>query len=225
MKKSIINKQLKNRKNISFLIVFLLLLCSTTIFAQQITVRGKVLDENGESITGVTVLEKGTINGVSTDADGNYTITATDAKKVTLQFSFVGYTPKEEVINERSTINVALKPSVANLDEVVVIGYGTQTRREITGSVTNITEKNFRQGVTRTAADLLQGKVAGLSITSGSGSVNTDPVIRLRGISTLSMSSKLYYIISYLCGQEPSKYTKVIFKRPYDIRRRAQERR
>jgi len=182
-------------------ILFLMIsLGLTATFAQRSTIKGKVLDETGESVIGVTVLEKGTTNGVITDAEGNYSISVANAQKATLQFSFIGYNTKEEVVSGRNTINVKLDPSLVNLGEVVVVGYGTQTRREITGSIMNISETNFRKGVTTNAADLLQGKVAGLNITSSSGSVGSDPTIRLRGVSTLQNDQGPFIVIDGVPG-------------------------
>ena len=144
-----------------------------------------VLDEQGEPIIGANIVEKGTTNGTITDIDGNYTLTLNDLKKAVLQFSFIGYNTLEEGVKGRNKVDVKLAPSVVNLGEVVAIGYGTQTRKEITGSVANVSEENFNKGVNRDASDLLQGKVAGLQITSGSGDVTRSSQIRLRGTSTL----------------------------------------
>ena len=124
-----------------------------------------VLDEQGEPIIGANIVEKGTTNGTITDIDGNYTLTLNDLKKAVLQFSFIGYYSVEEAVKGRSAVDVKLGASVVNLGEVVAIGYGTQTRKEITGSVANVSEENFNKGVNRDASDLLQGKVAGLQIT------------------------------------------------------------
>ena len=159
--------------------------CMTTAFAQSGAVKGKVLDEQGEPIIGANIVEKGTTNGTITDIDGNYTLTLNDLKKAVLQFSFIGYNTLEEGVKGRNKVDVKLAPSVVNLGEVVAIGYGTQTRKEITGSVANVSEENFNKGVNRDASDLLQGKVAGLQITSGSGDVTRSSQIRLRGTSTL----------------------------------------
>jgi len=182
------------------MLLLMLILGLTTAFAQQATIKGKVLDETGEAVTGVTVLEKGTVNGVITDVDGNYTISVVNAQKAVLQFSFIGYTTKDEPVNGRKTVDISLEPSVVNLGEVVVVGYGTQTRREITGSIININEANFRKGVTTSAADLLQGKIAGLNITTGSGSVGNDPTIRLRGVSTLQNDQGPFIVIDGVPG-------------------------
>ena len=164
----------------------LLSFCMAVVaFAQQGAVKGKVLDEQGEPIIGANVVEKGTTNGTITDLDGNYSLTVNDLKKAVLQISFIGYTTLEEGVKGRKEVDVKLSSSVVNLGEVVAIGYGTQTRREITGSVANISEENFNKGVNRDASDLLQGKVAGLTITSGSGDVTRGSQIQLRGTSTL----------------------------------------
>ena len=171
-----------------------------TVFAQQLTVRGTVLDEDGESVIGVNIMEKGTNNGVVTDIDGNYSITVSNGQRSVLTFSFVGYNTKEETVSGRATINVSLDPSVVNLSEVVAIGYGTQTRREITGSVVNITEESFNRGLTRDAADLLQGRVAGLWIVSGSGDVTSRSNMRLRGTSTLQNDQGPFIVIDGIPG-------------------------
>ena len=164
----------------------LLSFCMAVVaFAQQGAVKGKVLDEQGEPIIGANVVEKGTTNGTITDLDGNYSLTVNDLKKAVLQFSFIGYNTQEEAVKGRGTVDVKLGSSVINLGEVVAIGYGTQTRKEITGSVANISAENFNKGVNRDASDLLQGKVAGLTITSGSGDVTRGSQIQLRGTSTL----------------------------------------
>ena len=196
-KVSIINWNLLRKKIVLFAAIFMSV---TAVFAQQATISGTVLDEFGESAVGVNIVEKGTFNGVTTDMNGNYTITVSNAQTAVLQFSFVGYSTKEEMIGDRTLVDVTLTPSVMNLDEVVVIGYGTQTRREITGSVTSLTQESFRKGVTRNAADLLQGKVAGLSIVSGSGAVGSNPAIRLRGVSTLQNDQGPFIVIDGVPG-------------------------
>jgi iron complex outermembrane receptor protein len=178
-------------------------LCLATVFAQT-TVKGKVLDEFGEPIIGANVMEKGTTNGTITDLYGNYSFIFSNAQRVIIQFSYVGYNTKEEALNGRSEINVTLDPSVINLGEVVAIGYGTQTRREITGSVANVSEENFNKGITRDAADLLQGKVAGLTITSGSGDVTRGSQIRLRGTSTLQNDQGPMIVIDGIPGGDMS---------------------
>ena len=107
------------------------------------------------------------------------------SSNATLEFSYIGYMTQLQPVGGKNEINVNLKEDTQKLDEVVVVGYGTQTKREITGSITNVTAEDFNQGLTRNAADLLQGKVAGLTINTGSGDVTGNSTIQLRGMSTL----------------------------------------
>ncbi len=121
------------------LLSVLMSFCVIAAFAQSGTVKGTVTDDTGEPVIGANVVEKGSTNGTITDIDGNYTLQVTNMNGV-LQFSFIGYNTTEENIGGRTTINVQLSSGVINLGEVVAIGYGTQTRREITGSVANVDE-------------------------------------------------------------------------------------
>lgn len=182
----------------------LMILYMNTGYAQSGSIKGKVLDELGDPIIGANVIEKGTTNGTITDLDGNYTVTVSNPERAVLQFSFIGYNTIEENVRGRAILDVKLDPSVINLGEVVAIGYGTQTRREITGSVTNVSEENFNKGLTRDAADLLQGKVAGLTITSGSGDVTRESQIRLRGTSTLQNDQGPLIVIDGIPGGDMS---------------------
>ena len=188
---------------VSFLSM-LLSLCMTAAFAQQGAIKGKILDENGEPIIGANVIEKGTTNGTITDLDGNYTLTVNNLKNAVLQVSYIGYNTVETPVKGQKTLDVKMASSVVNLGEVVAIGYGTQTRKEITGSVANVSQENFNKGVNRDAADLLQGKVAGLQITSGSGDVTRDSQIRLRGTSTLQNDQGPMIVIDGVSGGDMS---------------------
>ena len=134
--------------------------CMTAAFAQSGAVKGKVLDEQGEPIIGANIVEKGTTNGTITDIDGNYTLTLNDLKKAVLQFSFIGYNTLEEGVKGRNKVDVKLAPSVVNLGEVVAIGYGTQTRKEITGSVANVSTDDLNTQSNTTIGQALQGKIA-----------------------------------------------------------------
>ena len=188
---------------VSFLSM-LLSLCMTAAFAQQGAIKGKILDENGEPIIGANVIEKGTTNGTITDLDGNYTLTVNNLKNAVLQVSYIGYNTVETPVKGQKTLDVKMASSVVNWGEVVDIGYGTQTRKEITGSVANVSQENFNKGVNRDAADLLQGKVAGLQITSGSGDVTRDSQIRLRGTSTLQNDQGPMIVIDGVPGGDMS---------------------
>ncbi len=178
-------------------------LCATVTFAQT-TVKGNVIDELGEPVIGANILEKGTLNGAVTDVDGNYSLMINDPQRAILQISYIGYTTIEEPVKGRTNINSKIQPSVINLGEVVAIGYGTQTKREITGSVANLSTEDFNKGVSRNASDLLQGKVPGLVITSGSGDVTSNSQIRLRGTSTLQKDKGPFIVIDGVPGGDMS---------------------
>ena len=178
--------------------------CMTAAFAQSGTVKGQVLDDLGEPVIGANVVEEGTTNGTITDIDGNYVLTVNNLRTAVLQISFIGYNSIEVNVDGKTQVDVTLNSSVVNLGEVVAIGYGTQTRREITGSVANVTEENFNKGVSRDASDLLQGKVAGLTITSGSGDVTRSSQIRLRGTSTLQNDQGPMIVIDGVPGGDLS---------------------
>lgn len=165
---------------------------------QRNTVSGSVRSVNGEPLPGVTVLIPGTTIGTITDFSGNFTLEVGAATQLT--FSFVGMKPVTVDISGRTTINVTMEEDAIALSEVVAIGYGTQTRREISGSVANISEKNFNKGVTQNAVDLLKGKVAGLNITQGSGDITRDQTLRLRGTSSLTGSSQPFIVIDGVPG-------------------------
>ena len=186
------------------LILSAFLMMCTFAFAQQGTVTGKVIDDLGEPVIGANVIVKGTTTGIITDVDGNFSLNVNDIKKNILVISFVGYNTVEEPLRGRTKVGIKLESSVINLGEVVAIGYGTQTRRQITGSVANVSEKDFNTGVTREATDLLQGRVAGLNITSGSGDVSSAPQIRLRGTSTLQNDQGPMIVIDGVPGGDMS---------------------
>ncbi len=180
------------------------------VIQQGKTVSGSVKDEQGFPLPGVTVVIKGTTNGTVTDFDGNYSL-SNIAENTTLIFSFVGMRSQEIIVGNETTINIAMQVDAIGIEEIVAIGYGTQTRREISGSVTNISEKNFNQGLTQNASDLLKGKVAGLTITQGSGDVTKDQTIRLRGTSSLTGSSQPFVVIDGVPGLSLSSVA------PHDI--------
>ncbi len=186
------------------LLPLLLAFVVTAVYAQRTTVVGKVVDETNEPIIGANVVEKGTTNGAITDLDGNFSVTVANGQTAILHFSYIGYNSIEETVKGRNQISVKMESSVVNLGEVVAIGYGTQTRREITGSVANVAEESFNKGLSRDASDLLQGKVAGLVITSGSGDVTRGSQIRLRGTSTLQNDQGPFIVIDGIPGGDMS---------------------
>jgi len=172
---------------------------SELIIQKENIVKGNVKTADGNSLPGVTVYEKGTNNGTITDNEGKF-VFSVSSSKATVVFSFVGMSTIEMAFNGQANIDVVMLEDAIGLEEVVAVGYGTQTKREISGSVTNISEKNFNKGVTRTGVDLLKGKVAGLTITNGSGDVTKDQTIRLRGTSSLNASSTPFIVVDGVPG-------------------------
>ena len=179
----------------------LVLLGWSTAFA-QVNVSGIVRDEGGEPLTGAGVFEKGTTNGVVTDLDGKYVITVPDG--ATLVVSFIGFADKE-FIAHAGVIDVTLEEDHNLLDDVVVIGYGSTTRRDITSSISTVKADDLNVGVYTDPASLLQGKVAGL-VVSQTGDPNGTPSITLRGASTLRTGDAMqpYYIVDGIPGVDLS---------------------
>src|SRR5258708_6682460 len=166
-----------------------LLLCGTLAgFAQQKTVSGKVTSsDDGSNLPGVNILEKGTTNGTVTDANGEFKIEV--SASATLAFSFVGYTTQEIVVGSQTSITLALVSDAKSLAEVVVIGYGEVQKKDATGAVSAISNKDFNKGVLTSPQDLILGKIAGVSVTSNSGAPGDNSTIRIRGGASLSATN------------------------------------
>jgi len=161
-----------------------LVLTSVSLFAQTVSVKGTVTDPAGEPIIGATVLEKGTTNGTMTDAKGHFVLKAKNPK-ATIRVSYVGYKPLEIALDGRREIKVVLTEEAATLNEVVVVGYGTVGKKELTSAVTHVSSKNFSQMATVDPSMMIQGKVAGVSITNtGAGDPNNQASIQVRGVSS-----------------------------------------
>ena len=190
----------KGAKTLAIALVMLLVNC-TLAFAQNISVTGNVVDDLGEPVMGASVVQKGTTNGCTTDIDGNFTLNV--PKGSTLTISFVGYTSQEVVVTSNK-INVTLSEDSQLLNETVVIGYGTMARKDVTSSITTVKAKDLNTGVFSDAASMLQGKVAGLVVTS-SGDPNGSPSMTLRGASSLrSGAMSPYYVIDGIPGVDIS---------------------
>ena len=162
--------------------------------AQQQThvLTGRIVDNNGEAIIGANVVVKGTTNGTVTDIDGNFSIEA-DPNSV-LNISYIGYLSKEIVVGNQKTINVVLLEDTKTLDEVVVIGYGTQKKADLTGSVANVSTDDLNTQSNTTIGQALQGKIAGVDIVSQGGAPGGSTRVMVRGIGTLNNSSPLYIV-------------------------------
>ncbi|MDC6365866.1 MULTISPECIES: SusC/RagA family TonB-linked outer membrane protein [Flavobacteriaceae] len=165
--------------------------------AQQ-RVTGTITDQQGIPVVGASVVEQNTNNGTVSDFDGNYEITA--APDGVLVFSYLGFKTKEISVGSTSVINVVLQEDLERLGEVVVIGYGTQNREEVTTAIATVKPEDFNPGFVRDAADLIRGKVAGLSISNGSGDPSATSSISLRGISSLQGNADPLVLINGLPG-------------------------
>ncbi|MBL7737712.1 MAG: TonB-dependent receptor [Chitinophagaceae bacterium] len=171
----------------------LLLLCAfllpvLAVSAQGRTITGKITDENGSPIAGATVGVKGSRTAVSTNADGMYSITV-DAKAKVLIVSYVGKTSDEITIGVNTVINTALRQEESTMQEVVVVGYGTQRKRDLTGNVSKISGDATRNIPVQSFDQALSGRAAGVSVMIPNGVLNNPPVIRVRGISSINLSS------------------------------------
>ena len=161
--------------------------------AQTIEVRGTVFDTQKEPVPGASILIKGTGTGTITDADGKYAIKVSDSKAV-LVFSFVGYTPQEIIVGNRKVIDVELKDDAVLLKDVVVIGYGSVKKKDLTGSITSVTEKDLQKGEISPDRMIL-GKVAGVQVTPNGGAPGSGSRIRIRGGASLTASNDPLMII------------------------------
>lgn len=160
---------------------------------QNIQVTGRVYsEESGESIPGVNILVKGTTVGTVTDLDGNYSVDAPEDG--TLVFSFIGFTTIEEPVSGRSIIDIAMVSDIRSLDGVVVIGYGTQKRSDLTGAITTVTPKEIEGQAFTNINQALQGRIAGAEITSTSGEPGGPVQVRIRGQGTFGNSGPLYVV-------------------------------
>ena len=157
------------------------------------TVSGVVTEALGP-LGGVNILEKGTSNGVLTDFDGNYTITTSAANPV-LVFSYVGYLTQEIAVAGQTSINVALAEDAAVLDEVVVIGYGTTTVRDATGSVASVKADDFNGGIISSPEQLIQGKTSGVQISQSSGEPGAGIAIRIRGTASVRSNNNPLFVV------------------------------
>lgn len=167
-------------------VLFLLFgLCLSIATFAQVQVRGIVTDNQGEAVPGATVLLKGTQTGVITDIDGNYHITVPGPDAV-LVFSFVGMDTQEVVVGNRSTVSVVLTETLFDLDEIVVVGYGTMRKSDISGAVASVSSESLQNIVTSDAAAALQGKASGVQVLTNSGAPGQGAAIRVRGYSSNS---------------------------------------
>lgn len=182
------------KKTWSFMFIFsLLLFCSNSLFAQQKTISGMVMEPSGEPIIGASVQIKGTSTGTITDAAGNYSISVPNSSSV-LVFSYLGF-KTQELPAAGSVINVKMEEDAIALDEFVAVGYGTVAKKDLTGSVASVSAKQLENIPVANVSEALTGKLPGVSITTTEGSPDADIKIRVRGGGSLSQDNSPLYIV------------------------------
>ncbi|WP_405377067.1 SusC/RagA family TonB-linked outer membrane protein [Nonlabens sp. Asnod3-A02] len=190
----------------------LLLICifgSFLTYAQTSTITGKVVSTEGEELLGVSVSIKGTSTGTSTDFNGDYTITVPNAEAV-LMFSSIGYTTLDVPVNGQTVINVTLQDDLALLDQVVVVGYGTRKKSDVTGAVSSVKSEELNAFPVLDAAQALQGRAAGVEVQTNNGGEPGAPInIRIRGNTSINASSSPLIVVDGFVGAN--------FPQPADI--------
>ncbi|MEH6682555.1 MAG: TonB-dependent receptor [Sediminicola sp.] len=176
-------------------------------FPLQAEISGKVLDENGVGLPGASVFQKGTTNGVSTDFDGNYSISVESGS--VLVFSYIGFVTQEVTVGSSSSIDVQLEVDASSLDEVVVIGYGTQVRAEVTNAITQVEGPILRQTPALSVSNSIAGQIPGVFAVQGSAAPGFDDAeIRVRGSSTFG-SAPVLYVIDGVANRDPDNLNRL----------------
>lgn len=205
-------------KKIKFLTLVFLFGIVSVSWAQT-SVTGSVTDEQNSPLPGATVLEQGTTNGTTTDFDGNFTIEVADENAV-LEVSYLGYSTTELPLNGQSNVTIQLPEDSAQLDEVVVVGYGTQKKSDVTGSIASIKSEDFNKGVVANPGQLIQGKLAGVNVASVSGEPGAAQNIIIRGVGSLrSGTTPLFVIDGFVIDNSPTglQSNPLNFINPQDI--------
>ena len=159
----------------------------------QVTVTGTILDENEVPLPGASVVVKGTTTGAVADFDGNYSINA--PYNSTLIFSYVGYAKNEVLVDGKTTINIKLNPDASMLDEVVLVGYGTQKKGEVTGAIETVTAEQLSIVQVSSTIDAIKGQIAGVDVQSTGGRPGQNPTVRIRGRRSISASNDPLYVV------------------------------
>ncbi|MDC6384721.1 TonB-dependent receptor [Flagellimonas taeanensis] len=195
----------------SKLLLISFMLFQAVLFAQNnITVSGTVMDDQGQPLPGASVILKGTTTGIQTDFDGNYSLDNVPDNG-TLVFSYIGFATQEVPIGNRTTIDVTLQEDTQSLDEVVVVGYGTQRKADLTGSIVTVDAEQIEKTPSANPVQSLQGKVAGVQIVT-TGSPGASPTVRIRGLGTYSDATELLYVVDGMF------YSNIDFLNPNDIK-------
>lgn len=193
-----VNNKFNSKRKTNYIVIVscLFLFCiPNNTFAQNKTINGNITDGDlGGPLPGVTILVKGTTNGTTTDFDGNFTITDVDQNAV-LIFSYIGYKTQEINVSGKTTLNIELQPDLAALDEVVVIGYGTVRKSDLTGAVVSIGGEDLTAQPIASVSEALTGRLAGVQVVSSEGSPDSDIQIRVRGGGSITQNSSPLIIV------------------------------
>lgn len=182
------------------LLVTLVLLLCTMVRAQTRKITGRVMSTANSALEGVTVQVKGTALSVATDADGNFVLSAPGQEPVVLVFSYVGYAPMEVTVSGSSAGTVSLAERVKGLNDVIVVGYGTARKRDVTGSVSSVSAKSLEKTPIISADQMLQGRVSGLQFTQTDGQPGSATSIRIRGTNSINSGNQPLYVIDGFAG-------------------------
>ncbi len=185
-----------------FSLVFLGLMISLCSYAQQLSLSGTVRDDAGQPLPGVNILVRGTTQGTTTNANGQFTLQVN--ADATLEFSSVGYQNLSVAVENRTSLDISLLKSDTQLNEVVVMGYSSTTQKNMTGSAQAITPKNLKDVTANSVSQMLQGKAAGVQVGTNSGDPRSAPKIIIRGVGTLTASSDPLYVVDGVIGGIPN---------------------
>lgn len=185
-------KQYSSMQRVLLLALLFVCLAPLSVLAQTIQLTGTVTDTKGESLIGASVREKGTSNGCITDVDGNFTLTV--SPQATMVISYVGYVTQEIPLNGQKSIQVALKDDSEMLDEVVVVGYGTMKKSDMTGAISSVDTEELTKRATTNPAEALQGKIAGVNIMKAGGNAGAGISVKIRGVKSFGSNEPLYII-------------------------------
>jgi len=178
-----------------FLLLILFVATGNAAFSQTTNIRGAVTDENGNAIQGASVNVKGTQGGTITDSLGHYNLRIPGPKGSVLVFSFVGYTTQEVPVNAKRSLNITLRTNASDLNEIVVVGYGSQKNKDITAAISTVSAKQIAQRQPINVLDALQGQVPGVVVAQQSGRPGATSSIRIRGTGTLEGGADPLYIV------------------------------
>ena len=183
----------------------LIVIAAKSSHIAEVKLSGHITDSTGQPLAGVTVQVKGSTLGTVTDADGRFSLDVPD--DAVLVVSYIGYQTREVPVNGQAEMNITLQPSSSSLNEVVVVGYGTQTKKDITGAVSVVDEKDIANRPIVNVGEALQGKAAGVQVTANSGKPGAGLTIRVRGSSSISAGNDPLYVVDGIPMTDISSYS------------------